>query len=122
MAAVLRGGGAYLRGPTVAARIEVTAHTVADLDRRLGQIDSAIEEAARRGKTNAAFSAIEGQRTARAGLGEERKREAGTLAALQAERATVAAKGRQIETEATPIRYVAELLGPIPIRNARFGG
>ena len=43
MAAVLRGGGAYLRGPTVAARIEVTAHTVADLDRRLGQIDSAIE-------------------------------------------------------------------------------
>jgi hypothetical protein len=27
------------------------------------------------------------------------------------ERATVAAKGRQIETEAAPIRYVAELLG-----------
>jgi hypothetical protein len=33
------------------------------------------------------------------------------LAALKAERATVAAKGRQIETEAAPIRYVAELLG-----------
>ncbi len=36
---------------------------------------------------------------------------AGTLAALKAERASVAAKGRQIETEAAPIRYVAELLG-----------
>jgi hypothetical protein len=34
-----------------------------------------------------------------------------SLAALKAERATVAAKGRQIETEAAPIRYVAELLG-----------
>jgi hypothetical protein len=33
------------------------------------------------------------------------------LAALKAERATMAAKGRQIETEATPIRYVAELIG-----------
>jgi hypothetical protein len=31
------------------------------------------------------------------------------LAALQAERATLAAKGRQIETEAAPIRYVAAL-------------
>jgi hypothetical protein len=33
------------------------------------------------------------------------------LAGLKAERANVAAKGRQIETEAAPIRYVAELVG-----------
>ena len=33
------------------------------------------------------------------------------LAALKAERASVAAKGRQIEPEAAPIRYVAELAG-----------
>ncbi len=50
------------------ARIEVAAHSVADLDRRLGQIDSAIEEAGRRGKTNAALAAIEGQRKSRAAL------------------------------------------------------
>jgi hypothetical protein len=93
------------------AKINVAAHTVADLDRRLGQIDSAIEEAAKRGKTNTALAAIQGQRQARAGLVDERKREAGTLAALQAERAGVAAKGRQIETEAAPIRYVAEIIG-----------
>jgi hypothetical protein len=77
----------------------------------LRQIDLAIEEAAKRGRTNAALSAIEGQRRARVGLVEERKREAGTLAALKAERASVAAEGRQLETEAAPIRYVAELLG-----------
>jgi hypothetical protein len=41
----------------------------------------------------------------------ERKKEAAALASLQAERAGVAAKGKQIETEAAPIRYVAELLG-----------
>ncbi len=54
---------------------------------------------------------MEGQRRARAALVDERKREAATLVALQAERATVGARGRQIETEAAPIRYVAELVG-----------
>jgi hypothetical protein len=93
------------------AKISVQVHNVADLDRRLGQIDWAIEEAARRGKTNTALSAIEGQRKRRETLVDERKREDGTLAALQAERASVVARGRQIETEAAPIRYVAELLG-----------
>jgi hypothetical protein len=91
------------------ARIEIAAHNVADLDRRLGQIDGAIEEAARRGKTNAALSAIEGQRKARAGLVGERQRSAEALAALQTERAGVAAKGRLVETEAAPIRYVAAI-------------
>jgi hypothetical protein len=95
----------------LAGRIDVQAHVVADLDRRLGQIDSAIEEAAKHGKTNTALSAIEGQRSARAGLVEERKREATTLAAMQAERAGMAARARQLDTEAAPIRYVAELVG-----------
>jgi hypothetical protein len=61
------------------SRIAVQQHNVADLDRRLGQIDSAIEEAAKRGRTNAALSAIEGQRKARAGLVDERRREADAL-------------------------------------------
>jgi hypothetical protein len=73
------------------ARIDVQAHKVADLDRRLGQIDSTIEEAAKRGRTNAALSAMEGQRKARGALVDERNREAGTLAALKVERASVAA-------------------------------
>jgi hypothetical protein len=35
----------------------------------------------------------------------------GILAALKAERAPGAAKGRPIETETAPIRYVAEPIG-----------
>jgi hypothetical protein len=93
------------------ARIEVQGHSVADLDARVSQIDHAVEEATRRGRTNAALATIEAQRKARAGLVNERKKEAAALASLQAERAGVAAKGKQIETEAAPIRYVAELLG-----------
>jgi hypothetical protein len=54
---------------------------------------------------------MEGQKRPRAALVDERNREAGNLAALKAERASVAAQGKRIETEAAPIRYVAELLG-----------
>jgi hypothetical protein len=46
-----------------------------------------------------------------AALADQRQREGATLADLKAERAALAARGRQIETEAAPIRYVAELLG-----------
>jgi len=90
------------------AKISVQAHTVADLDRRLAQIDAAVEKATEKGRTTAAMKLADDQRKARAGLVDERKREAATL---QAERAGVAANGRRIETEAAPIRYVAELLG-----------
>jgi hypothetical protein len=99
------------------ARIDVQAHKVADLDRRLGQIDSAIEEAAKRSRTKTALSAMDDQRKARGALVDERKREAGARAILQTERASVAAKGRQAETEAAPIRYVAE-----PRARHRFRG
>jgi hypothetical protein len=100
-----------IQDAALAARIELAAHAVADLDRRQGQIDTAIEAAAAGGKTKTALSAIENQKRARAGLAGEPNEAASTLATLKAERAQVAANGRQAETEAAPIRYVAELVG-----------
>ncbi len=95
----------------LAARIEVAAPTVADLDRQIAQIDGAVAAATQRGRTSTALSAMESQKKARAGLASERNEAAGTLSALKAERASLAAQGRRIETEAAPIRYVAELVG-----------
>jgi hypothetical protein len=43
-------------------------------------------------------------------------------ASLKAERAQVAAKGRQAETEAAPIRYVAELVGAATDSERAIGG
>jgi NMD protein affecting ribosome stability and mRNA decay len=95
--------------PTVAARIEVQARAVADLDRR--KIDSTIEEAAKRGRTNAAPLAIDGQRKARQVRAGELWREASTLATLEAEQATFDTNGRQFEAEVAPIRHVAKPIG-----------
>jgi hypothetical protein len=103
-------GAATETHATLAARIGVQAHAIADFDRRLGQINSTIEEAAKRGRIKAIFSAIDGQREARQALaGGHRK--ASTLADLKPRRATLGAKGRQIEAEAAPIRDVAEPIG-----------
>ena len=44
-------------------------------------------------------------------IGPQRRHEADILTGLKTEQAEIGAKGHQIETEAAPIRYVAELLG-----------
>jgi hypothetical protein len=100
-----------VRAAHAAGRAGVATHVVADLDARVAQIDAAIAKAMRPGRTTGATSIMEARRRARAGLEEERNREAGSLAILKAERASLAAKGRQAETEAAPIRDVAELVG-----------
>jgi hypothetical protein len=94
---------------TLAARIDVQAHAVADLDRR--RIDSTIEDAAKRGRTEAALSAIDGQRKPPHVLAGERQQEASTVADLKAERATLDANGQQIEAEAAPISCDAKPIG-----------
>jgi hypothetical protein len=48
-------------------RPEIAAHTVGDLDRRLKQVYTAIEDAAKRGKTNAALRTMDDQRRTVAG-------------------------------------------------------
>jgi len=93
------------------ARIDVQAHAVADLDRRITQIDAAIEKMTEKGHTTAAMRLADEQRKVRTSLVDKRKREAATLVALQTERATVAANGRQAKTEAMPIQYVAAVFG-----------
>jgi hypothetical protein len=94
----------------LAAKIEVQTRTVTDLDRRIGQIDAAISEMVRRGRTAGALEAIGAQRKREALVGQ-RRHEAETLAALKSEVGAVAAKSRQIEVEAAPIMYVAQLMG-----------
>jgi MarR family len=93
------------------ARVEMQAHAVSDLDARVAQIDAAIAEATKRGRTASALNIIEGQRKARGELVSERQREANTLTSLRTERATVAAKGKTVASEAAPIQYVAAIFG-----------
>jgi hypothetical protein len=96
--------------PTLAPRIEVQAHAVADINRRLGQIDSPIEEAAKRDRTDGALSRINGQHQAGQVLARGRW-DASTLPDIKTEHTTLRGKERLIEPEAAPIRRVAKPIG-----------
>jgi hypothetical protein len=99
------------RDADAAARLEVAQSRVADLDRRLTQIDDAVEAATKRGKANGALAVMQDQRKARAALASEREEAARELADIKTERTAIAARGRAAQAEAAPVMYVAQLFG-----------
>jgi hypothetical protein len=99
------------RSADVDARITVQAGVLADVDRRIAQIDSAVEKATDRGRTAVAMKLADEQRKARADLSGQRIREAKTLADLKVEKAGIDGQRRVAEADLGPVRYLATLLG-----------
>jgi len=95
----------------VEARLSVQAGVVADLDRQIAQIDTAIEKTTERGRGTSAMKLADGQRRNRAELTAERIREGKALASLQVEKATVDGERLKVEADLGPVRYLAILLG-----------
>jgi hypothetical protein len=94
-----------------AARIKTAQGRLADLDKRLAQIDGAVDAASRRGAAKTSVALIRQQQAARASLAQERQRAAQEVASLKSDRAGAAAKGKAVEAEVLPIQYVAQLFG-----------
>jgi len=99
------------RAADIEARIAVQAGIVTDLDRRLGQIDKAVETATARGRTTGAMQLATDQRRNRGELVAQRITEAKALADLQVEKARIEGERRTIEADLGPVRYLAMLLG-----------
>ncbi|MET0221237.1 MAG: hypothetical protein ABW213_11315, partial [Tardiphaga sp.] len=96
---------------TMDVRINAQASTLADLDRRIAQIDSAVDEATKRGRVNAAMALAEQKRKERDALSQQRGREAATLTTLRTERASLGGERAHAEAAAGPVRYLATLAG-----------
>jgi len=111
------GPGHSLRDRTFAtradteARLAIQGQTVADLDRRIAQIDAAVEESTRLGRPVGAMTIADRKRRNRADIVAARQREAEGLAGLQIEKARIDAQRRRAEAEVGPVRYLAELIG-----------
>jgi hypothetical protein len=93
------------------ARLTIQGQTVADLDRRIAQIDAAIEESTRLGRPVGATTIADQKRRDRADIVAARQREAQTLASLQIDKARIDAQRRRAEADVGPVRYLAELIG-----------
>jgi hypothetical protein len=93
------------------AKITVQTTVVADLDRRIGQIDGAIETATQHGRSNTAMALADQQRKTRTDLAAARILEGKSLAALQVDRARVDGERRRVEADLGPVRYISALIG-----------
>jgi hypothetical protein len=92
------------RTADVEARLGIQSRTVADLDRRIAQIDAAIDEATRLGRPVGAMTIADQKRRERADIAAERQRESQMLASLQIEKPRIDAQRRRAEAEVGPIR------------------
>jgi hypothetical protein len=99
------------RGADTDARLSVQTGVVADLDRRIAQIDKAVETATSKGRTGSAMALADQQRKTRGELVAQRTNEARALGTLQVEKASVEGDRRMAEADLGPVRYLATLLG-----------
>jgi hypothetical protein len=99
------------RAADIDARITVQTGVVADIDRRLAQIDGAVEKATAKGRTGSAMALADQQRKTRTELVAQRTTESRTLAGFQVEKAKIEGERRVVEADLGPVRYLATLIG-----------
>lgn len=99
------------RAADVDARQQVQVAALVDVDKRIGQVDAAVNEATRRGRTSSAMALLEQETARRKDLVAERIRAANTLAALQVEAARLDGDRTMIAADSGPVHYLATLIG-----------
>jgi hypothetical protein len=111
-------GAAAMARSSISERIEVVdarltsqSAIVADLDHRISQIDAAVEEATRRGRTVGAMTLADQQRKTRDGLVATRQAASATVIETQAQRAALTAERTRVESAMGPVQYLAIMIG-----------
>jgi hypothetical protein len=95
----------------VEARRELAAASVADIDKRIAQVDAAVTEATRRGRTSSAMALAEHQAGRRDVLVADRAHAASTLASLEVESVGVENERSQFAADFGPVEYLSRLIG-----------
>jgi hypothetical protein len=110
-AAATARAGVSERMAVVDARLTSQSATVADLDRRISQIDAAVEESTRRGRTAVAMNLADQQRKTRDAMVARRQAATATLLDTQAQRAALNAETARVEAAAGPVQDLAVMVG-----------
>ncbi|MBO0758729.1 MAG: hypothetical protein J2P54_23015 [Bradyrhizobiaceae bacterium] len=93
------------------ARIDAQTILITDLNRRIAQIDAAIEEATRRGRSISAMDLSRDQRKYRETMVNERSAAETALIELKATRARIAGEQQKASADIGVLEYAAALLG-----------
>ena len=109
----------------VAGRIRVQTDTLADIDKRVAQVDAAVTEATRRGRVTGAMALAADQTKRRGTLATERVTAATKLAALQVEASAIEGQRKTLAADTGPVplpRPVAARRRRNPAALVRTGG
>jgi hypothetical protein len=93
------------------ARLEAQRKTVADVDRRLDEINAAISKLTEKGRPGAALDAMANQGRLRGALAAAQQKESGLLVELRSDRAALEAQRQRAEASNGPIQYIAAMAG-----------
>jgi len=93
------------------AKIDAQSHVIADLNRRIAQIDSAIEEATKRGRSVSAMDLSRDQRKYREALVNERSTAETALIELKTTQARITGEQQKASADIGVLEYAAALLG-----------
>jgi hypothetical protein len=104
----------------VDAQITLQASVLADLDRRVAQVDAAVEKTADRGRGRSAMALADEQHKNRADLVASRTKEATALASLKVEKAAIDGQRKAVEADLGPVRYLATLIGTTDEQTMRW--
>jgi hypothetical protein len=99
------------RAAQVDARKRLAAANLADIDKRIEQIDSAIGQATKRGRTTSAMALAEHQTSRRDALLADRARAASALASVEIESVGVESERAARGADFGPVEYLSKLLG-----------
>ena len=102
------------------ARVTAQSATVVDLDRRVAQIDNAVDESTRRGRATRAVAIAAQQRVTRDGLDIQRQAATATLVGLQAQRAALVGERVRVQASSGPVQYLAMMAGAEPEAAVRW--
>jgi hypothetical protein len=93
------------------AKIDAQQRLIADLNRRVAQIDSAIEEATKRGRSNSAMDLAKEQRRNRADLVQQLGKEESALVELRTAQARLTGEQQIAAADVGVLQYAATLFG-----------
>jgi hypothetical protein len=93
------------------AKIDAQQRLLADLTRRISQIDTAIEEATKRGRSSSAMDLAKEQRRNRAELVQQRAKEESTLIELRTAQARTTGEQQKAAADVGVLQYAAALFG-----------
>ena len=96
------------------AKITATREQIADLDKRIAQIDEAVSTATRKGRTNNAMELAAQQHKTRDALNTQRAASMSELTKLTVEGAQVEGQRKLAQADLGPALYLATLLGVSP--------